>query len=114
MTSNNRQANADTTCRLLASLRRNLDEKGKMLLKIHIRRAYIHVQSCQSSGERILDTCGPAGDLYFLLEYVSASMHGDEVALLLALKTMVESMATEKDADESLSLSACELATMAS
>jgi hypothetical protein len=114
MTSNNQQANAEATCRLLASLRRNLDEKGKMLLKIHICRAYIHVQSCQSSGECILDTCRPAGDLYCLLEYVSASVHGDEVALLHTLKTMVESMATEKDADESLSLLVCELATMTS
>ena len=82
------------------------------MLKIHIRRAYIHVQHCKTSGQTVLDCCGENGDLFFLLTFLFDTVQGDLDHLVQLLSELVELQATEA-APRALSLSKRELATMA-
>ncbi len=82
------------------------------MLKIHIRRAYIHVQHCRTSGQPVLDCCGEHGDLFFLLKFLFDTVQGDLDDLVHLLSELVELQATEA-APRALALSKRELATMA-
>ena len=55
---------------VLAKLCIKMDDQGQALLKIHLRRTLIHVQKCTDTSLALLDVCGEAGDLFFLLQYL--------------------------------------------
>lgn len=95
---------------VFARLGRNMDSKSQTLLKIHVRRALIHVAKCRCSGLEVLDCCGEEGDLFFLLKCVSEAVGLQ--ALEQTLRGMCEIMVRHVDVAP-LSLSKRELATMA-
>jgi hypothetical protein len=96
----------------LALLTGRSDTRQRALLKIHVRRAYIHVELCMKTGQRVLDCCGEHGDLYFLLHFLLDMAGGDVQELAELLSAMVEIQAHEVHA-HALALSKRELATMA-
>lgn len=97
---------------VLRNLGRNMDEKSLALLKIHLRRALIHVQKCAASALALLDVCGEAGDLFFLLQYLLLEAEHDPGRLAQLLQDMLALM-TAKDSAEPLALSKRELMLMA-
>lgn len=97
---------------VFARLGRNMNPKSQTLLKIHLRRALIHVETCGSTGRAVLDSCGEEGDLFFLLDFLGKTVAYDLEALRLLLRGMCELLVRHEDATP-LSLSKRELATMA-
>ena len=97
---------------VFARLGRNKNPKSQTLLKIHLRRALIHVETCGSTGRAVLDSCGEEGDLFFLLDFLGKTVAYDLEALRLLLRGMCELLVRHEDATP-LSLSKRELATMA-
>ena len=97
---------------VLGKLSRKMDEKSLALLKIHLRRALIHVQKCTNSPLALLDVCGEAGDLFFLLQYLMTEAQHSPKRLTQLLQDMLGLM-TVKDAPEPLALSKRELMLMA-
>lgn len=97
---------------VFARLGRNMNPKSQTLLKIHLRRALIHVETCGSTGRAVLDSCGEEGDLFFLLDFLGKAVAYDLEALRLLLRGMCELLVRHEDATP-LSLSKRELATMA-
>jgi hypothetical protein len=97
---------------VFARLGRNMKPKSQTLLKIHLRRALIHVETCGSTGRAVLDSCGEEGDLFFLLDFLGKAVAYDLEALRLLLRGMCELLVRHEDATP-LSLSKRELATMA-
>ena len=107
---------------LLQRLRKNLNTQGRQLLKIHLRRAFIHVQACMFMQEQVYDVCGANGDLYWLLKTV----HDDIAEFRLqstynqtfmgmmhtCLRKIVDELAQDTDPPLILSLSAKELMCM--
>jgi hypothetical protein len=89
-----------------------MEEKSLALLKIHLRRALIHVQKCTTSPLTLLDVCGEAGDLFFLLQYLMTEAQHSPKRLTQLLQDMLGLM-TVKDAPEPLALSKRELMLMA-
>ena len=97
---------------VLGKLSRNMDKKSLALLKIHLRRALIHVQKCATSSLALLDVCGEAGDLFFLLEFLMTEAGHDQQRLSQLLQETLALM-TVKDSPEPLALSKRELMLMA-
>jgi hypothetical protein len=97
---------------VFARLGKNMNPKSQTLLKIHLRRALIHVETCGSTGRAVLDSCGEEGDLFFLLDFLCKAVAYDLEALRLLLRGMCELLVRHEDATP-LSLSKRELATMA-
>lgn len=97
---------------VFARLGRNMNPKSQTLLKIHLRRALIHVETCGCTGRAVLDSCGEEGDLFFLLDFLGKAVAYDLEALRLLLRGMCELLVRHEDATP-LSLSKRELATMA-
>ena len=97
---------------VLRNLGRNMDEKSLALLKIHLRRALIHVQKCADSPLALLDVCGEAGDLFFLLQYLMIEAKHDPGRLAQLLQDML-ALTPAKDSPEPLALSKRELMLMA-
>jgi hypothetical protein len=89
-----------------------MNPKSQTLLKIHLRRALIHVETCGSTGRAVLDSCGEEGNLFFLLDFLGKAVVYDLEALRLLLRGMCELLVRHEDAPP-LSLSKRELATMA-
>jgi len=98
---------------VIARLHTTSDVKSKAYLKIHVRRAYIHVELCRVSQQPVLDCCGEQGDLYFLLQFLLGLVQGDLAALEELLSNMVDVLSHESNPYK-LTLSKRELAMMAS
>ncbi len=98
---------------VIARLHKASDNKSKAYLKIHVRRAYIHVELCRVSQQPVLDCCGEQGDLYFLLHFLVDLVHGNMTAVEELLSNMVDVLSHESGTHK-LTLSKRELATMAS
>jgi hypothetical protein len=96
---------------VFARLGRNMNLKSQTLLKIHLRRALIHVETCGSTGRAVLDSCGEEVDLFFLLDFLGKAVAYDLEPLRLLLHGMCELLVRHEDATP-LSLSKRELATM--
>lgn len=101
----------DSADAVLARLSRNMNAKSRALLKIHVRRALIHARKCQDTQLALLDCCGEAGDLFFLLQHTLAAANHD-VPLLIGLLQRVLGLMACVDAAP-LSLSKRELGMMA-
>ena len=95
---------------LLARMGRNMDGKSRALLRIHLRRALVHVRQCQQNGKPVLDCCGEAGDLFFLLQSVLAAARQDHNEMVRLLEHMVGQMVPDTTP---LALSHRELGLMA-
>ena len=89
-----------------------MDGKSLALLKIHLRRALIHVQKCSGSPLALLDVCGEAGDLFFLLRHLMIEATHDPGRLAQLLQDML-ALTAAKDSPEPLALSKRELMLMA-
>ena len=109
--------------KLLQRMRQNLNASGRQMLKIHLRRAFIHVQERMFDNAKICDVCGANGDLYWLLmliqnevaayvsqEHTSRSMPG---IMHLFLQKLVDRVASDSEPPLLLCLSAQELMCMA-
>lgn len=97
---------------VLARLSRNMDAKSRALLKIHMRRALIHAEKCEACGLAVLDCCGEAGDLFFLLEHILTAAQRGNAPLTELLQNML-SLMTQSTDTQPLSLSRHELGMMA-
>jgi len=97
---------------VLAKLCTNMDAQAQALLKIHLRRALIHVQKCTETSLTVLDVCGEAGDLFFLLQYLLLEAGKDHGRLAELLQDMLALMRV-MDSTEPLTLSRRELMQMA-
>ena len=118
-----RHAQEERVLKFLQRMRQNLNASGRQMLKIHLRRAFIHVQQCVFDKEKICDMCGANGDLYWLLmliqnevaayvsqEHTSRSMPG---MMHLFLQKLVDRVAADSEPPLLLCLSAQELMCMA-
>jgi hypothetical protein len=105
-------AGAESAGAVFTRLGKNMNLKSQTLLKIHLRRAMIHVETCVSTGREVLDSCGEEGDLFFLLDFLCKTVNFDLEALRLLLRGMCELLVRHEDVTP-LSLSKRELATMA-
>jgi len=97
---------------VLAKLCIKMDAQGQALLKIHLRRALIHVQKCTDTSLALLDVCGEAGDLFFLLQYLLLEAGNDHGRLAELLQDMLALMRA-MDPSQPLFLSRRELMQMA-
>jgi len=86
-----------------------MDGKGCALLKIHLRRALIHVQKCIDTPTPLLDVCGEAGDLFFLLEF----LWGQTRDLARMAQLLQDMLALTTEETKPLALSRRELMQMA-
>lgn len=97
---------------VIARLHKTADARSKALLKIHVRRAYIHVESCRATNKRILDCCSENGDLFFMLSFLSGLAGGDAEMLQSLLGNMIDVLGQDVS-PQKFFLSKRELATMA-
>jgi hypothetical protein len=107
----------------LALKRKNLNASDRQMLKIHLRRAFIHVQDRMFDNEKICDVCGANGDLYWLLmmihHEVSAYVFQHHTSrsmsrmMHLFLQKLVDRVASDSEQPLLLCLSAQELMCMA-
>ena len=109
--------------KLLQRMRKNLNASDRQMLKIHLRRAFIHVQDRMFDNEKICDVCGANGDLYWLLmmihHEVSAYVFQHHTSrsmsrmMHLFLQKLVDRVAADSEPPLLLCLSAQELMCMA-
>jgi len=52
-----RHTQEERVLKFLQRMRQNLNASGRQMLKIHLRRAFIHVQQCVFDKEKICDVC---------------------------------------------------------
>ena len=97
---------------VIARLHTPSSARSRALLKIHVRRAYIHVELCRATQQPVLDCCGEQGDLFFLLSFLHGLVGGDVTALEELLSNMVNAQ-NHEESTQQLTLSRRELATMA-